>query len=220
MTWNYAVARDLCPAFNPRKLKRLKQEQRVVRSWSLSQIKILIDACAKVPGRLQCGVATGAFLAAWVRVGYDTGLRPSDLRLLRWADVDFHQGTITLTQHKTKRAHTARLSPAALALLAEIERPPREKVFPLSKSGVRRIELILFATAAKLGFRRMRGQGLGVLRKSHATQVYATEENLRLRNLWGISRGREPFAATTSTRGRSRRGGCRPNRLRLREKLA
>jgi integrase len=173
--WNYAVARDLCQPFNPRKLKRPKQEQRVVRSWSLSQIKILIDACAKVPGRLQCGVATGAFLAAWVRVGYDTGLRPSDLRLLRWADVDFCQKTITLTQHKTKRAHTARLSPAALALLAEIERPPREKVFPLSKSGVRRIELILFATAFKLGFRRLRGQGLGCLRKSHATQVYTAE---------------------------------------------
>jgi integrase len=48
-------------------------------------------------------------------------------------------------------------------------------VFPLSKSGVRRIELILFETAAKLGFRRMRGQGLGCLRKSHATQVYTAE---------------------------------------------
>ncbi|MBM3967890.1 MAG: phage integrase family protein, partial [Planctomycetes bacterium] len=135
----------------------------------------LVDACEKIPGKLRCGVKTGAFLQAWVRVGYDTGLRPVDLRLLRWNDVDFNRGMLSIVQHKTKRAHTARLSPTACELLAAIERPPREKVFPLSKSGIRRIELILFATAQKLGFRRMRGQALGTLRKSHATQVYEAE---------------------------------------------
>jgi integrase len=173
--WNFAVARDLCPPFSPKKIRRPKQESRPVRSWSLSQIKILVDACEKIPGKLRCGVKTGAFLSAWVRAGYDTGLRPVDLRLLRWQDVDLGAGLISITQHKTKRAHTARLSTTSCNLLAAIERPPRDRVFPLSKSGVRRIELILFETARKLGFRRMRGQALGTLRKSHATQIYETE---------------------------------------------
>lgn len=175
VVWNFAVSRNLCPAFNPRKIRRPKQESRPVRSWTLSQIKLLVDAREKIPGKLRCGVKTGAFLRAWVRLGYDTGLRPVDLRLLRWQDVDLGAGLISITQHKTKRAHTARLSPSSCDLLAAIERPPRDKVFPLSKSGVRRIELILFATAQKLGFRRMRGQALGTLRKSHATQIYETE---------------------------------------------
>jgi integrase len=175
VVWNFAVCRDLCKPFNARKIRRPKQESRPVRSWTLSQIKLLVDACEKIPGKLHCGVAIGAFLRAWVRLGYDTGLRPVDLRMLRWQDVDLGSRRISITQHKTKRAHTARLSATSCDLLAGIERPPRDRVFPLSKSGVRRIELILFATAAKLGFRRMRGQALGTLRKSHATQIYEAE---------------------------------------------
>jgi len=191
VVWNFAVGRDLAKPFNARKLRRPKHEQKVVKSWSLSQIKLLIDACEKITGKLQCGVTVASFLRAWVRVGYDTGLRPTDLRMLRWTDVDLGGGTLSITQHKTKRAHTARLSDAACELLEKIERPPRIYVFPLSKSGVRRIELILFKTAARLGFRRMRGQGLGVLRKSHATQIYQSE---------GESAAAESLGHTSGTR--------------------
>jgi integrase len=64
------------------------------------------------------------------------------------------------------------MSESLLVRLERIKEPSRTLVFPLSKSGIRRLELILFKTAESLGFRRIRGQGLGTLRKSHATEIY------------------------------------------------
>jgi len=173
--WNLAADRDLITPVNPRRIRKIRVEQKPVKSWSMGQIKLLLAACNKIDGKLHCDVPAAAFLGAWIRVGYDTGLRPVDLRLLRWCDVDLQRATLAITQHKTKRCHTARLSKNAVSLLEAIEMPPREKVFPLSKSGVRRLELLLFQQASKLGFRRSRGQGLGVLRKTHATQIYELE---------------------------------------------
>ena len=173
--WNLAVERGFAQPYDPRRLRSPKIQRKPVRAWSLSQIKMLTDAAAMLPGTLQCGIPMGALLRAWVRVGYDTGLRPIDLRLLEWSAVDLAAGTIDIVQHKTSRPHNAKLSPAAVAALDAISSPSRSHVFPLSKGGMRRLELKLFDLARRLGFRRNRGQGLGTLRKSHATQIYEKE---------------------------------------------
>lgn len=173
--WNLAVQQGLCDAYDVRRLRSPRQEVRPVLCWSPSQIAMLIAAAERLPGTLRCGVSVAGFLSAWVRVGYDTGIRPVDLRLIAWANVDLVAKTITFTQHKTRKPHVARLSDVAVALLHRIEFPMRSLVFPLAKGGVRRLELKLFKFAASLGFRRIRGQGLGTLRKTHATQVYERE---------------------------------------------
>jgi integrase len=170
--WNVAIDEGLAEPFNPRKLRSPRIERRPVRSWSPSQVTMLLSAAERLEGRLQCGVNRSDFLAAWIRVGYDTGLRPSDLRLLRWSDVDLSEGTIVLTQHKTRRPHAAKLSKTSIKCLMRIEHPSRQLVFPMGKGGMRKLELLLFAIAHPLGFRRIRGQGLGTLRKCHATAIY------------------------------------------------
>jgi integrase len=170
--WNTAIEQELAEPYNPRRLRTPKILRRPVKSWTPSQVKILIDASDLLTDRLNCGVCMGSMLAAWIRVGYDTGLRPSDLRLLRWTDVDLDAQTAIVTQHKTHIPHTARLSIQAVMLLLRIETPPRPLVFPLTKGGMRRLELLLYAVALSLGFRRVKGQGLGTLRKTHATQIY------------------------------------------------
>lgn len=170
--WNTAVLLDLCTPFDSRRLRTPKVHRRPVQSWTLSQVRILIDASSQIDERLRCGLQTKDLLAAWIRVGYDTGLRPSDLRLLRWIDVDLGSATAVITQHKTHTPHVARLSEHAVLLLLRIEAPSRSLVFPLTKGGMRRIELLLYQAAASLGFRRIKGQGLGTLRKVHATQIY------------------------------------------------
>jgi integrase len=173
--WNAAVDAELCLPFNPRQLRTPRIQRRPVRSWSLSQVVMLSNAAAMTPGVLQCGILIADLLAAWIRFGYDTGLRPSDLRILRWSDLDITAGTATITQHKTHRPHVARFSAEASRRLLRIEDPARELVFPLTKGGMRRLELILYRYAAGLGFRRIKGQGLGTLRKTHATQIYESE---------------------------------------------
>jgi integrase len=173
--WNLAVENGLCEPYNPRRLRTARIVQRPVLSWTPSQIAMLVAAAEKLPGSLRCGLSVAGFLSAWLRVGYDTGIRPIDLRSLSWASVDLGAGTITFTQHKTRKPHVGRLSKTSVKLLQQIRYPARNLVFPLTKGGVRRIELQLFEFAASLGFSRMSGQGLGTLRKTHATQIYEQE---------------------------------------------
>ena len=173
--WNLAVERGFAQPYDHRRLRSPKIQRKPVRAWSLSQIKILTDAAAMLPGMLRCGIPIGDLLRAWVRVGYDTGLRPIDLRMLEWSAIDLAAGRLGIVQHKTGRPHNARLSPTSIAALDAISSPSRSHVFPLSKGGMRRLELKLFDLARRLGFRRNRGQGLGTLRKTHATQIYEQE---------------------------------------------
>ncbi len=78
----------------------------------------------------------------------------------------------TITQHKTGVPHTAPLSEESVKATNLLRKAGEKKVFFLSKGGTRRLEISLFTLAKDLGFSRRNGQGLGSLRKLHATQVY------------------------------------------------
>lgn len=67
------------------------------------------------------------------------------------------------------------LSEATVASLVAIERPSRDLVFPLSKGGMRRLELMLYNESIRHGFTRIKGQGIGTIRKTHATAIYITD---------------------------------------------
>jgi integrase len=168
--WNFAADHDKCQPFIARRIFRPKVSKRLVRAWSISQVKMLLDAASKVRGICKLGCPTAHVLDAMVRVGYDTGFRPSDLRQLEWQSID--SGCISCNQSKTGKLHRAQLAESTLVSLARISQPDRELIFPWSKGGMRRLELVLFASAREIGFLRLRGQGLGTLRKTHATEVY------------------------------------------------
>jgi integrase len=173
--WNYAVDRNLVQEYNPRRLRTPRIDRPPVRSWTSSQVRMLLTAADRMEGSLRCGIKVSHFVAAWVRIGYDTGLRPVDLRLLRWSNIDLSTGSIAIVQHKTRKPHTAKISIDAVRMLDRICNPAREFVFPLTKSGVRRLELLLYQYAQSVGFRRIKGQGIGTLRKTHATEIYRQE---------------------------------------------
>lgn len=169
--WNYAVDAFDAEPYQPKRIRKPKTERAAVVAWDLGQFNLLMDAAKTISGRTRCGIVGSELLLAWLRVGYDTGMRPTDLRLLQWEQVDEVEGVITITQHKTSRPHTALVGPEALAALRELRKYNRERVFPLSKGGFRRWELKLFSAARKLGFSRRKRQGIGTLRKTHATEV-------------------------------------------------
>jgi len=171
--WGFGADRGWACDVHPRRVFRPKIPQRLVKSWSLSQVKMLLDACEGIPGTLRIGIPIAKFVQAMVRTGYDTGLRPSDLRRLEWCNLD--SGSVTVVQSKTQALHRAKISPATFEALEAIRNPKRDLIFPLSKSGMRRIELLAFAQARAIGFNRLRGQGIGTLRKTHATELYRTE---------------------------------------------
>lgn len=175
--WNYCVdPLELCEDFNPRRIKTPKIPEKIVKAWSPEQFELLLSSAQDMPGQLQCGVPASLFLTCWLWLGYDTGLRPGDLLSLTWGDVDTHAKTITTVQNKNGKIHTALLSNNSLAALDTMRRFGFSTVFPVGPSGVHRWERILFRRAAKRGFHRLHRQGLGTLRKTHATQVFLASD--------------------------------------------
>jgi len=78
--------------------------------------------------------------AAFMRLALATGMRKSALLGLRWGDIDFEYGFITLRGEFAKKGKTERipLSAAAKAILKSIERMGDEFVFPGRYGGPRK----------------------------------------------------------------------------------
>ena len=78
--------------------------------------------------------------AAFLRLALATGMRKGALLALRWDDIDFEFGFITLRGETAKKRKTERipLSAAAKAVLKSIPRTSNEYVFPGKDGGPRR----------------------------------------------------------------------------------
>lgn len=171
--WNHLTEFYGLEPYNVRRLRRPKVEQKPVYAWSPQQVQQLLKATDELIGKLKCGAYESEFMRAWILIGYDTGLRPIDLRAITWDDLDFASARFAIVQHKTGIAHHGMLRPQTMVALEILrQRIKTDHVFPLSKGGVRRLELALYREATKLGFKRRKGQGIGTLRKTHATGVY------------------------------------------------
>jgi integrase len=172
--WNYLAELGKIDSYDVRRLRRPKQINHPVIAWSCGQFSTLIAACELVDGRFRCGMHARNFIAAWLWVQYATVFRPGDMRMLRWSQVDWTNKVISLAQSKTGNPHTACIGPESLQALKTIK-TVSPLVFPLTKGGVRRWELALYEKASTLGFDRSHGQGLGTIRKTHATEVYKSD---------------------------------------------
>lgn len=170
--WNYAASLNMIAAYDPRRLRTPKREINPVEAWSTDSIAILVHSARKLCGVLRSGIPASDFMAAWILLAYDTGLRPGDIRRLRWSQVDFDKRRIVINQHKTGVPHSAPLSQQAIDALKRLREHQCEMVFPLGKYGVRRWEGKIYTLARCSGFMRRKRQGIGTLRKSHATEVY------------------------------------------------
>lgn len=166
--WNWLAEQGELRGYDVNRLRKIKTTPKAPVAWSVENVRALLAGAADVRGSLACGLPGRDFLAAWVWLAFESGIRPSDARLLR---VDQLDQVITIVQHKTGKQHTFRLSEAALEALNRCARAGRDRLFGLPRSTSRRWELILFREAEKHGFKRRRGQALGTLRKTHGTEV-------------------------------------------------
>jgi integrase len=166
--WNWLAEQHLVDHYNPNRLRKIKTPEHVPKAWSIDNVKALLQAAAATPGRLDCGVTAAELLTAWVWIGYESGLRPSDIHRIR---VDQVGKTVSIVQHKTGKPHTFSLSDCALAAIAPLCKPGKDAAFGLPRSTARRWELKLFEAAEQFGFTRTKGQALGTLRKTHGTEV-------------------------------------------------
>lgn len=167
--WNWLASLERVKPYNVRLLRTVKKPAILPTSWTIPQVRILLASAQQIPDRLQCGVTASELLTAWILVGYETGMRPGDIMLLKPANLD--NGVIKIVQHKTGYLHCAKITHHTQEALEKLASYKRPYLFGLAKSTRRTWEKKLFDVAETLGFNRQYRQGLGTLRKTHATEV-------------------------------------------------
>lgn len=171
VVWNHLAELGVIEHYHSRRLFSPKTDVKPVVSWTIDEFKKLLDAATRVNGQYH-GIANSKMLLAWLWVGMDTAFRPSDMREIRWDQVDFGTQSITLSQHKTRYPHRACISDESVRALKAIQLPSRQVVFPITKDQIRYPLKKLYAEAAKLGFVKTPGRSIGTLRRLHATIQY------------------------------------------------
>jgi integrase len=96
-------------------------------AWTRAEVRQLCKAADSFEGRYRWGIEKRAFWQAWIRVAWDTGLRPSDLLRLRTSQVS--DGAIVVIQQKTQTAQVVALDPATLQAIRRSYPPQRELIF-------------------------------------------------------------------------------------------
>lgn len=172
--WNYAVfPMELVPQFVSRRIRCPRIARKPVVAWTIPDVAKLLEAACQIPGTLKNGLPASSLLECWIRLGAETGLRPSDLRQLTWQQIDLSSRTLSLCQSKTDQAIVCGFSSRTGQVLHRMAKSRFQKVFPIDKSGMWKWEQKLYRLAAIYnGFARQQRQGLGTLRKTHATEVY------------------------------------------------
>jgi integrase len=172
--WNFCVwPLELVKPFQSRRIRCPKLRRKPVAAWGIDDVVQLANVARSVPGTLKNGLPAGLLLESWVRLGVETGLRPGDLRLLTWDHVSLEECKVSTCQHKTGSPIVCRFSEKTRSVLKELKRFRFSNIFPIGKAGIWKWEQRLFRLADRLrGFRRQHGQGLGVLRKTHCTEIF------------------------------------------------
>jgi len=82
----FAIDRRECNQFSGRVVK-VKSKISPPVAWSMAELSTLISSARKLRGELKHGCPESLFMEAWVRVGFETGLRFSDVLSLRCASL-------------------------------------------------------------------------------------------------------------------------------------
>lgn len=172
--WNFLTENEGFPSYEIRRLRRPKSEEQPVFAWSLAELRMLLASCDRLDRKLRMGLPVRDYFRALILAAYDTGLRPSDLFLVKWTQFSRSERSIMLVQHKTRKPHIVFLSDESVRAIENI-RGERDRIFPLTWGGIRRWMERIFEGASVQGFVRQPGKNLGTLRKTNATEIYITD---------------------------------------------
>ena len=129
---NYGVKKGQCPMPDPSRLHFTfpRVDNQRTENLTREQMAAYLDALDAEPDQNA---------AALIRLALSTGLRRGALFALRWADIDFERGFITLRGEVAKSGKTERipLSDAARAVLLRVGRTESPYVFPGRGGGQR-----------------------------------------------------------------------------------
>jgi integrase len=126
--FSFAVRRGIVPANPCEKAVVKKTDNRRTRFLTLDEVQLLGEACDQLEAE---GINIKALNIA--RLWVLTGCRRQEIAELKWSEIDFDRGLLTLADSKTGRS-VRPLANAALALLKSIDREEgTDFVFPADR---------------------------------------------------------------------------------------
>jgi site-specific recombinase XerD len=139
----------------PGRVRKIKRPDRVPICWSPEELTTILATCSKLAGtmRRDLRIRRSAFWRAYVLVGYETGLRLSDLLALEWKQVADDSKTSVVLQQKTRKRIAFRLSESTQAAVAETQPGERRKIFGdlISKQNAQEYFKAILCTAGLPG---------------------------------------------------------------------
>ena len=96
----------------PSRLRKIKVKRRIVESFSLREIRNLLQVAKHLPGYFPNGVKRSDFWQGMIHAAYSTGLRRGDLLAVKRSQIDEH-GVASVLQSKTGHIVTVCFSPEA-----------------------------------------------------------------------------------------------------------
>lgn len=169
--WNWLAEQDFVKPYDPRRLRKIREEVQPPRPFSLDQVQQLLAAAATLTHRCNHGTAA-EMMRAWILLAYETGLRGGDLR--RLTPEDLKSDVLTIAQNKTSQPHSFRVSRLARQALEPVLAAGQKTIFPPTKYAMDRWNKRLIKAAESLGLTRRKRQGIGTLRKTHGTEICRT----------------------------------------------
>lgn len=125
--WRLAGQRGLTTQM-PEGIRRMREPRRLPQAWSLDELRRMIAAAEAVEGEYPNGIRIGQWWGLFLRLGYDTGLRRSDL--LEVSVAGMRHGRFEILQQKSQRSILCRVAPATIAALERTIPPDRKKALP------------------------------------------------------------------------------------------
>lgn len=115
--WNSAADEDLVPYPRRRRIRRNKVPAEIIDCYTVDEVRSLVYATQRMRrGCYPNGVSRRAYWQAIVRTAFETGLRRSDLWLLRQSSIN-DNGLWRVVQHKTGRVASGVMRQETLALV-------------------------------------------------------------------------------------------------------
>jgi integrase len=169
--WRYAYDRGLTQE-PPLRIRRIQPCRKPPQAWTLDTLRRMLTLAEKDESPISSRVKLRRcdVLPAWIGVGYDTGIRFSDVIALTSENV--RNGCIAIVAHKTGKPLVRRLSPSTITAV--------ERLLSLSPDGTlfawslpRRRALLMWREFLKQ--HKLAGSSKW-LRRSCATQVHMAEK--------------------------------------------
>ena len=127
--WRYAYEMEICKN-PPRHVARVHTQQQVVEAWSLTEISDILSIAKKdtteIGGTTRMRICD--YLPAWIRIGYETGMRHGDILSLNATEL--RNGCVCKSANKTGKSLVRKIESETQVLAQNLlSRSPDGTVF-------------------------------------------------------------------------------------------